>query len=109
MASFALVTGAADRIGKAFALALAQMGYNIFLHYNTSSEKAGNACRLIEDTGQKCILKQADFRSEEQISRLIGECAREEKLEILVNNASNFVESNRSEERRVGNERGVRG
>src|SRR5699024_708989 len=94
MASFALVTGAADRIGKAFALALAQMGYNIFLHYNTSNEKAQAACRLIEDTGQKCILKQADFHSEEQISQLMEECAREGELEILINNASNFVESN---------------
>src|SRR5699024_12764788 len=35
-----------------------------------------------------------DFHSEEQISQLMEECAREGELEILINNASNFVESN---------------
>lgn len=93
MAKFALITGAADRIGKSFALALARMEYHIFLHYNTSKEKAVDTAKLIENMGQKCILKQADFKSEEQITHLINDCCEEKDLKILINNASNFVES----------------
>lgn len=93
MAKFALITGAADRIGRSFALALAKMEYHIFLHYNRSKEKAEATAKLIEETGQKCILKQADFKKEEQVTQLITDCCQEEDLEILINNASNFVES----------------
>lgn len=93
MVSFALVTGAADRIGKSFALELAKMGYNIFLHYNSSQEKAEHTCKLIEEMGQRCILKQADFKNDEQIKQLIVDCAQEGRVEILINNASNFVAS----------------
>lgn len=93
MTSFALVTGAADRIGKSFALALSKMGYHIFLHYNTSREKAENVSSIIEEMGQQCILKQADFRNEEQVNQLISNCVQDGNLEILINNASNFVES----------------
>lgn len=93
MAPFALITGAAGRIGKAFALALAEMGYNIFLHYNTSIEKAEATQQLIEDSGRSCILKQADFKIEEEIHSLIPDCTSEGSLEILINNASNYIES----------------
>lgn len=94
MPSFALVTGASRRIGKACALELADMGYNIFLHYNTSKKEAVNTQRLIEDFGRKCILKQANFKDEKEVSALIKDCIKDGVLEILVNNASVFVESN---------------
>ncbi|WP_340102561.1 SDR family NAD(P)-dependent oxidoreductase [Rhodohalobacter sp. 8-1] len=94
MAKFALITGAADRIGKSFALALAKMDYNIFLHYNTSKEKAEDTATLIEKMGQTCILKQANFKKEEQVTQYIADCCHEGDLEILINNASNFIESN---------------
>lgn len=93
MKKFALITGAADRIGKAFAIALAQMGYHIFLHYNSSQQKADATAKLIEEKGQECVLKQADFKDEEQVTQLIKDCSEEGKIEILINNASNFVES----------------
>ena len=93
MSSFALVTGAAGRIGKAFAQTLAEMGYHIFLHYNTSREKAEQTRKLIEETGQRCILKQADFRKEKEVRRLMADCCEEGALEILINNASKFVKS----------------
>ena len=93
MAPFALVTGAADRIGKGLALALAKLGYDIFLHYNSSIKKAKNTQHLIEQTGRKCMLKKADFRVEEEVCSLIENCAKEGTLEVLINNASVFVES----------------
>lgn len=93
MPPFALVTGAADRIGKGLALALAELGYDIFLHYNSSDNKAENTRQLIEDAGRRCILKQADFRDEEEVCSLIPDCEKEGPIEVLINNASTFVES----------------
>lgn len=89
----ALVTGAAGRIGKAFALALAQMGYHIFLHYNTSRAKAEDTRKLIEETGQGCMLMQANFTKEKEVSELIKNCQEKGSIEVLVNNASRFVKS----------------
>ena len=40
MKNYALVTGGADRIGKAVTVHLAQQNYNLVLHYNSSKEKA---------------------------------------------------------------------
>ena len=36
----AIVTGAADRLGKAMALHLADLGYNVVVHYMSSSKEA---------------------------------------------------------------------
>jgi len=93
MDSFALITGAADRIGKTYALKLADMGYNIFLHYNSSEAKARETQQLVNERGQKCYLKQADFRDDAAIKALIPDCIKQGSLEILINNASYFVES----------------
>lgn len=93
MKKFALVTGAADRIGKAFALALAHIGYDIFLHYNTSNTKAEETKRLIEKKGRQCILKQANFEEKEEVSRLIPDCQKQGDIEMVINNASRFVKS----------------
>src|SRR5699024_2128396 len=88
-----LVTGGADRIGKALALSLAEKGYNIFLHYNSSLDKAKDTQQLIEKTGRHCILKQANFYQQEAVQALIKDCLDDGPIEILVNSASNFVKS----------------
>lgn len=93
MDSFALITGAAARIGKAYALKLADMGYNIFLHYNSSEERARETQQLIKEKGQKCYLKQADFHDDAVLEGLIADCTQQGALEILINNASYFKES----------------
>ena len=41
-----LVTGAADRLGRAMALHLADLGYNIVVHYMSSSDAAEQVVRL---------------------------------------------------------------
>lgn len=93
ISSFALVTGASARIGKALALSLADIGYNILLHYRSSREKAERTRQQIEETGRTCILKQADFSDEESVRSLWASCIAEGNIEVLVNNASLFVES----------------
>jgi hypothetical protein len=49
--SLALVTGAAHRLGRAFALSLAQLGYAILLHYRTSEKQVEQAAADLRSVG----------------------------------------------------------
>ncbi len=69
----ALVTGGAHRLGKAFALTLAHMGYSIVLHYNTSDERAQQTKAEIESFGAQVYLLKADLTQPDQIHLLCSE------------------------------------
>ncbi len=66
----ALVTGGAHRLGKAFALALARMGYDLLLHYNSAEEQAQQTKAEIESLGVKAYLVQADLTQPDQIQAI---------------------------------------
>ncbi len=83
----ALVTGGAQRLGKAFALTLARMGYSIALHYNTSEQAAQQTKAEIEALGAKVHLFQADLTQPDQIETLFSNVERL-TLNVLVNSAS---------------------
>ena len=89
----ALVTGASDRIGKAIALELARLGFDIVLHYNNSKEKAQELQQRIEQEGSNCLIQQADFKREADIENLFRVATDAFNLEMIVNNASDFVPS----------------
>ncbi len=87
----ALVTGAAKRIGKAVALRLAEEGYDVIVHYNTSEKEAKDVCKEIEKTGVKAFPVQADLTDLAQIDKLISNSVNKfKKIDVLVNNASTF-------------------
>lgn len=91
---YALVTGAADRIGKAVALRLAKMGYNIIVHYNRSKEKALQTKKEIEALGKKAKLVQLDFSNTDTYYTIFEKLYQEGfSIEILVNSASDFKPS----------------
>ncbi len=85
----AIVTGGAQRLGKAFALSLAHMGCAIGLHYHNSAQEANWAKEEIEALGVSVYLLRADLTKPEEIARLF-EIVREfdEPLKILVNSAA---------------------
>jgi pteridine reductase len=85
MAPLALVTGAADRLGKVFALALAREGYDIHVHYHRSADAALQTQTEIESLGRGATLVQADLTDPTHISRLL---AGVESLDVLVNSAA---------------------
>ena len=85
MPPLALVTGAAHRLGKTFALALARLGYDILLHYNFAEDAAIQAQTELESLGRRVTLVQADLTDPAQIQSLISNI---ESLNVLVNSAA---------------------
>ncbi|MEC7986165.1 MAG: SDR family oxidoreductase [Myxococcota bacterium] len=88
----ALITGSAKRIGARLALGLAQRGYDIALHYHRSQSHAEDWKRKIcSETGQKCILFQADLTNDSRVSELIPSVFKQfQRLDLLVNSASQY-------------------
>ncbi len=88
----ALVTGAAHRVGKAIALALAQEGADIVVHYGRSAGPAQETAREIEALGRRVLLAQADMGDWQSVLRL-GRQSLEHfgRVDILINSASSFV------------------
>ena len=85
MSPLALVTGAAHRLGKSFALTLAQHGFDILLHYHHSLDAALLTKREIESYGRRVTLAQADLTEPEEIRSLISNL---QSLDVLVNSAA---------------------
>jgi len=85
MAPLALVTGAAHRLGKVFALTLARHGFDILLHYHHSEEAAFQTKAEIESIGRTVILVRADLTDPAQISALVS---KSDSIKVLVNSAA---------------------
>ncbi len=91
----ALVTGAARRIGRTLALALAEEGADVVVHYNTSHGDASETVRLIRNLGRRSEAVQADLSRPSQCSLLWEESMRSMGVppRIIINNASIYERS----------------
>jgi len=86
-----LVTGAAKRVGREIALALARRGANIALHYNTSGAEAEKTGKEISALGVEVALFKAELTEDSAIEAMIsGVMSRFGRLDGLVNNAAVF-------------------
>ncbi|MGD1868085.1 MAG: SDR family oxidoreductase [Neomegalonema sp.] len=89
----ALVTGAAQRLGRAMALDLAKQGWAVGIHFNGS---AADAYATVEEAlslgAPAAVSLQADLLDETQSSPLVDRAAEAlgQPLTLLVNNASIF-------------------
>lgn len=91
MTPVALITGGSKRIGQAIALALADRGCDIALHYNRSDQAARETAEQVEQLGRSCRTFQADLGDYKQVERLIGAVVEQmAHCDLLVNNASIF-------------------
>jgi NAD(P)-dependent dehydrogenase (short-subunit alcohol dehydrogenase family) len=85
----ALVTGGAHRVGKAIALALAERGCDLVVHFHQSVEAATQTEAEIRKLGVQATAIQADLSSMDGIERLFQKIDDQAiPLDILINSAA---------------------
>lgn len=85
------MTGGAVRIGRAIALELARLGFDIALHCATSRQAAGTTAAEISALGRRCAVYACDLSDLDAVialSEQVGQAHSDWSL--LVNNASIF-------------------
>jgi 3-oxoacyl-[acyl-carrier protein] reductase len=88
----ALVTGAEVGIGRATALALAQDGADVAVHYYSNEAGAKEAAEAIEAMGRRAAIFQADLTKSEEVTRVVRDAeAHFGRIDILVNNAGGLI------------------
>lgn len=93
--NYAFVSGGSDRIGKAIAIKLSELGYNIILHYNSAREKAEITRKLITSEYKRdCVTIKVDFSDKKEVKTIIPKIFNKYNIKIVVNNASIFKPTN---------------
>jgi len=95
----ALVTGGAQRLGKAFALTLARMGYDLLLQYHSAEEQAQKTKNEIESLGVNVHLVKAYLTHPDQIQKLFSD------LDFIIHHSSFILLINSAAIMPVGNPR----
>lgn len=86
-----LITGGARRLGREAALALADKGANIAVHYNRSKAEAEKLAEEIAGKGVRCASVRADAINPKDIRKAVEKaCEDLGGLDILINNAAIF-------------------
>lgn len=85
----ALVTGAAKRLGRRIALALAKKGVAVVLHYRGSEAEAKKTASEITGLGVSCVLVRADLAKPADIRKMLAQLKKKSvSIDFLINNAS---------------------
>lgn len=88
----AFVTGAAVRVGRAIARSLAESGYDIVLHYHSSSDHAETLASEIEGMGRRVTAIRGDLSDVSDLERVCTEGVDAfGRVDLLVNNAALFL------------------
>lgn len=85
-----LITGAARRVGKIFALACARAGADVMIHHGHSPEDAESLRDEIASFGRSARVLTCDLSQPESVSQLISQANEITPLYALVNSASIF-------------------
>ncbi len=87
----ALVTGGAVRVGRAISSALAQDGYRLVIHYNSSAGPAEELVEEIRARGGDAVAIGADLARADEVRRLARDAVDAfGGIDVLVNSASVF-------------------
>lgn len=84
---FALITGASSGIGKAFAIKLAEQGYDLILTARRQKLLDELANSLNDQYNIQTIVLVADLSQQEGIDLVVEELKNHDNLNILINNA----------------------
>jgi len=87
----ALVTGAARRLGRASALALAEAGADVAITFMDSAVEAQETVVDLAGCGVRAFALRCDVTDEASVRSMMKEAGRElGRIDILVNNAANY-------------------
>lgn len=87
----ALVTGAARRLGRASALALAGAGADVAITYRNSGREARETVVDLSSFGVRSFALHCDITDEASVRSMMKDAGRElGRIDILVNNAANY-------------------
>lgn len=87
----ALVTGAARRLGRASALALARAGADVAITFRNSARDARATVVDLSGLGVRAFALRCDVTDETSVREMMQEAGRElGRIDILVNNAANY-------------------
>jgi len=87
----ALITGAARRLGRASALALAQAGADVAITFRNSAREARETVVDLSGFGVRAFALRCDVTDEASVRGMMKDAGRElGRIDILVNNAANY-------------------
>jgi 3-oxoacyl-[acyl-carrier protein] reductase/pteridine reductase len=87
----ALVTGAARRLGRASALALAEAGADVAITFRHSAREARETVVDLSGSGVRAFALRCDVTDEASVRAMMKDAGRElGGIDILVNNAANY-------------------
>ncbi len=91
----ALVTGGAKRVGRAIALGLAALGYDVAFTYLSSEEEARATRGEIESLGRRCAIVRTNLTQPTEATEAIYAAVTKEfgRLDVLVNSASWYAKA----------------
>lgn len=87
----ALVTGSATGVGRACAVRLAKLGYDVVVNYSRSQTEAEQTLEMIQQSAgnTRPALFQCDVAQEDQVAEMVSFIEdRFGRLDVLVNNAA---------------------
>jgi len=88
MSNTAIVTGASRGIGRAIAVELGRLGWNVAINYNANTDAAREAAALVEQAGGKTLIQQADIGCIADHAKLLDAAVSSfGPVALLVNNA----------------------
>src|ERR1700719_4141209 len=87
----ALITGAARRLGRASALALAEAGADVAITFRDSAREARGTVVDLSGFGVRAFALRCDVTDEASVRAMMKDVGRElGRIDILVNNAANY-------------------
>jgi len=87
-----LVTGAAKRIGRSIALALAERGADVVITYLASQAEAEQTVRAVAAHDVEALAVRCDLRNPEDIEQTVSTVINDfGRIDLLVNNAGIFA------------------
>ncbi|MGC6522410.1 MAG: SDR family oxidoreductase [Candidatus Micropelagos thuwalensis] len=91
MTKTVLITGAAQRIGRAVALGLAENSWKVIIHFSNSGQAANELAQNITEKGGNAVTMQANLADDLETASLISRAVEiAGPLSALINNASVF-------------------